>query len=73
MDRGPDGDTVDGPPRVAKSTLDRWRTSTLERWGDSPRYRWLVLTVALIGLFSVGFSITVLAVSIPTIAADLGA
>lgn len=38
----------------------------------SPRYRWLVLTVSLVGLFSVGFSITVLAVSVPTIAADLG-
>jgi len=37
----------------------------------SPRYRWMVLTVSLVGLFSVGFSITVLAVSVPTIAADL--
>jgi EmrB/QacA subfamily drug resistance transporter len=32
----------------------------------------MVLTVSLVGLFSVGFSITVLAVSVPTIAADLG-
>jgi EmrB/QacA subfamily drug resistance transporter len=31
----------------------------------------MVLTVSLVGLFSVGFSITVLAVSVPTIAADL--
>jgi len=38
---------------------------------DNPRYRWMVLTVSLVGLFSVGFSITVLAVSVPTIAADL--
>lgn len=43
----------------------------LERWAGSPNYRWLVLTVALVGLFSVGFSITVLAVSVPTIAEDL--
>jgi len=37
----------------------------------SPRYKWIVLTSALVGLFSVGFSITVLAVSVATIAEDL--
>jgi EmrB/QacA subfamily drug resistance transporter len=43
-----------------------------ERVADSPRYPWLVLAVALFGLFSVGFTITILSVSIPRIAADLG-
>jgi EmrB/QacA subfamily drug resistance transporter len=37
----------------------------------SDRYPWLVLTAALVGLFSVGFSITVLTIAIPTIAAEL--
>ena len=39
---------------------------------DSPRYPWIVLAVALFGLFSVGFTITILSVSIPRIAEDLG-
>lgn len=73
MDRGEAGDADEDASAPQRSALGRWRAATLERWGDSPRYRWLVLTVALIGLFSVGFSITVLAVSIPTIAADLDA
>ena len=55
-------------PRFASA----WRQRTLDRWEDTPGYRWLVLSVALVGLFSVGFSITVLAVSVPTIAEDLG-
>ncbi len=38
----------------------------------SPRYPWIVLSVALFGLFSVGFTITILSVSIPRIAEDLG-
>lgn len=42
-----------------------------QRVGRSPRYAWLVLTVALFGLFSVGFTITILSVSIPRIAAEL--
>jgi len=37
-----------------------------------PRNRWVVLSAALFGLFSVGFSITVLAVASKTIAADFG-
>lgn len=81
MGLGP-GDGVQGDPPAptdsptdspTTSGLSRWRLRVLERWSDSPRYRWMVLTVALVGLFSVGFSITVLAVSVPTIAADLGA
>ncbi len=39
---------------------------------DTPRNRWVVLAAALFGLFSVGFSITVLAVASKTIAADFG-
>lgn len=43
------------------------------RIAASPRYRTIVLVAALLGLFSAGFSITVLAVSVPIIAEDLGA
>jgi EmrB/QacA subfamily drug resistance transporter len=38
---------------------------------DSERYRWIVLATALFGLLTVTFTITILAVSIPTIAEDL--
>lgn len=41
------------------------------RISRSERYPWVVLTVALFGLFTVGFTITILSVSIPRIAADL--
>ncbi len=41
------------------------------RVASSPKYPWLVLTVALFGLFSVGFTITILSVSIPRIADEL--
>ena len=43
-----------------------------ERVQDSERYPWLVLFTALFGLLTVTFTITILAVSIPTIAEDLG-
>ena len=46
-----------------------WR----DRLADSPRYRGWVLVASLLGLLSAGFSITVLAVSVPEIAADLDA
>ncbi|MEL7209414.1 MAG: MFS transporter, partial [Actinomycetota bacterium] len=39
---------------------------------ESDRYRWIVLFTALFGLLTVTFTITILAVSIPTIAEDLG-
>jgi len=48
------------------------RARVHERVADSPRYPWLVLAVALFGLFSVGFTITILSVSIPRIAGELG-
>ena len=41
------------------------------RMEESERYPWLVLATVLFGLFTVGFTITILAVSIPTIAEDL--
>lgn len=43
-----------------------------DRASQSSRYPWLVLTTVLLGLFSVGFTITILSVSIPRIAGDLG-
>jgi EmrB/QacA subfamily drug resistance transporter len=48
--------------------LHRRLTAKVE---DSARYPWIVLTTALFGLFSVGFTITVLSNSIPHIANDL--
>jgi len=48
------------------------RERVVERMADSPRYPWIVLSVALFGLFSVGFTITILSVSIPRIADELG-
>lgn len=47
------------------------RARVHDRVASSPRYPWVVLTVALFGLFSVGFTITILSVSIPRIANDL--
>jgi EmrB/QacA subfamily drug resistance transporter len=47
------------------------RARVQERVMGSPRYPWMVLTVALFGLFSVGFTITILSVSIPRIADEL--
>lgn len=42
-----------------------------DRMGSSSRYSWLVLGTALFGLFTVGFTITILAVSLSIIAGDL--
>ena len=47
------------------------RARVAERMEGSDRYPWIVLGVALFGLFSVGFTITILSVSIPRIAHDL--
>lgn len=49
-----------------------FRQRLLDRVQDSPRYPWIVLATVLFGLFSVGFTITILSVSIPRIADDLG-
>ena len=48
-----------------------FRERLLVRVQDSPRYPWVVLATVLFGLFSVGFTITILSVSIPRIADDL--
>jgi EmrB/QacA subfamily drug resistance transporter len=39
---------------------------------QSERYPWIVVAAALFGLFTVGFTITILAVSVPRMAGDLG-
>jgi EmrB/QacA subfamily drug resistance transporter len=48
------------------------RTRVATRVEASERYPWIVLATALFGLFSVGFTITILSNSIPRIAGDLG-
>src|SRR3546814_15838173 len=47
------------------------RARLQERVAGSPRYPWLVLAVSLFGLFSVGFTIPLLPVSVPRIAQEL--
>ena len=48
-----------------------FRHRVVRRVEASDHYRWWVLWTVLAGLFSVGFTITILAVSLPRIAADL--
>ena len=48
------------------------RRRVAERVEQSERYRWWVAWTVLAGLFTVGFTITILSVSLPTIADDLG-
>ena len=48
------------------------RARMRRKMAESDRYRWIVLGVALLGFLTVTFTITILAVSIPTIAEDLG-
>src|SRR4051794_33193577 len=49
------------------------RRRYVERVSASHRYPLLVLATVLSGLFAVNFTITLLAVSLPTIAEDVGA
>jgi MFS family permease len=49
-----------------------WRERMLRRVEDSDRHPWIVLATVLLGLFAVGFTITVLAVSLEEIAGDVG-
>lgn len=49
-----------------------FRQRFIARVERSSKYPWLVLVAALYGLFATGFTITILAVSLPTIADDLG-
>lgn len=44
----------------------------IRRFRDGARPRWLTLVAVLTGLFATGFSITILAVSLPAVARDLG-
>ncbi len=60
---------VEEVPAVAWPLLLRERLRRRVR--ESDRYRWWVLWSVLSGLFAAGFTITVLAVSIPDIARDL--
>lgn len=62
---------VEEVPAVAWPLLLRERLR--RRMRESDRYRWWVLWTVLAGLFAAGFTITVVAVSLPTIARDLGA
>jgi len=48
------------------------RQRVRDRAQRSTAYPWVVLATVLLGLFSVGFTITILSVSIPRIADDLG-
>ncbi|MGH2684273.1 MAG: MFS transporter, partial [Actinomycetota bacterium] len=57
------------PLRGALGPLGSRLVSRVER---SDNYHWIVLATVLAGMFTVGFTITILAVSIPPIADDLG-
>lgn len=48
-----------------------WRERVHGRLRESDRYGWIVLVTSLFGLLAVTFTITILAVSIPTIADEL--
>ena len=48
-----------------------FRERVVRRIRDGDNERWWVLWTTLAGLFSVGFTITILTVSLPRIAADL--
>lgn len=47
-----------------------FRRRVVDRLEESPRFGWFVLVVALTGMFSVGFTITILGVAIKDIATD---
>jgi EmrB/QacA subfamily drug resistance transporter len=72
-DRGADL-TIDAPGADEVAVVPwpvLFRRRVAKRVEGSDRYRWWVLWTVLAGLFSVGFTITILAVSLPRIAADL--
>lgn len=75
MARHPADDlTVDAPGADEVAVLP-WplllRQRVAARVEGSDRYRWIVLSAALFGLFTVAFTITILAVSLPRIAGEL--
>ncbi len=67
--------TIDAPG-ADEVTVFAWPVLFRERFQgrlqQSSKYPWLVLCTVLFGLFSVGFTITILSVSIPRIAGDMG-
>jgi EmrB/QacA subfamily drug resistance transporter len=80
-DRDPDdADRVDGmaidAPGAEETNVLPWplllRRRVTERVEASDRYPWIVLVTVLAGLFSVGFTITILSNSVPRISSDLG-
>src|SRR5437764_9518216 len=62
-------------PGVDEGVVVPWpllfRQRVVARVEASDRYRWWILWTVLAGLFSVGFTITILAVSLPRIATEL--
>lgn len=69
------GLAIDTPGLEENATLP-WplllRQRVVDRLEASERYPWLVLSTVLLGLFAVGSTITILAISVPAIAEDLG-
>jgi EmrB/QacA subfamily drug resistance transporter len=74
-DRDADIDSFDDAaieaPGADEVSVVPWPALFRRRVESSDRYQWWVLWTVLAGLFSVGFTITILAVSLPRIAADL--
>lgn len=68
--------TLEGPG-VDSVSIVPWpllfRERIHERLTERPTYPWIVLATALFGLFTVGFTITILAVSVPRMSDDFGA
>lgn len=76
-DGGPHGEATDltlDAPGVDTLSTPPWallmRDRMRQRMADSDRYAWIVLATALFGLFSVNFTITILAVSVPSMAEE---
>ncbi len=73
----PDSDlVVEGPgvtPIAVVPWTVLWRQRVQARVAGSDRRSWIVLAIVLSGLFAVGFTITVLAVSLEALADDLSA
>lgn len=63
-------------PGVEEANALPWplllRRRVADRIEGSERYPWLVLAAVLLGLFAVGSTVTILAISVPAIAEDLG-
>jgi EmrB/QacA subfamily drug resistance transporter len=69
-------DLASDAPGVEEANALPWPLLLRQRVADrveaSERYPWMVLATVLLGLFSVGSTITILAISVPAIADDLG-